>query len=125
MLTPISILSRPSSHFVSLAAVVALLTMLLFTQSGLAGAGEHRTLQLLLNKGIITQQEYDQAVQEEERAKVEEEQRVLWDPIGRWFRRRSYPDSPAEDFELLPIDEPNRASEDVTVDVGVTDSRLE
>ena len=76
MLTPISILSRPSSHFVSLAAVVALLTMLLFTQSGLAGAGEHRTLQLLLNKGIITQQEYDQAVQEEERAKVEEEQRA-------------------------------------------------
>ncbi len=56
--------------------MVALLTILLFTQPGLAGGGEHRTLQLLLNKGIITQQEYDQAVQEEERAKVEEEERV-------------------------------------------------
>ena len=56
--------------------MVALLTILLFTQPGLAGGGEHRTLQLLLNKGIITQQEYDQAVEEEERAKVEEEKRA-------------------------------------------------
>jgi len=60
----------------ALAGMVALFTMLLFTQPSLAGGGEHRTLQLLLNKGIITQQEYDQAVQEEERAKVEEEERV-------------------------------------------------
>ena len=60
----------------ALAGMVALFTMLLFTQPGFAGGGEHRTLQLLLNKGIITQQEYDQAVQEEERAKVEEEERV-------------------------------------------------
>jgi hypothetical protein len=60
----------------ALAGLVALFTMLLFTQPGLAGGGEHRTLQLLLNKGIITQQEYDQAVQEEERAKVEEEERA-------------------------------------------------
>src|SRR4029077_854511 len=59
----------------ALAGMVALFTMLLFAQPGLAGGGEHRTLQLLLNKGIITQQEYDQAVQEEERAKVEEEER--------------------------------------------------
>jgi hypothetical protein len=59
-----------------LAGMVALLTVLLFTQPGLAGGGEHRTLQLLLNKGIITQEEYDQAAQEEERAKVEEEQRA-------------------------------------------------
>ena len=55
---------------------MALLTILLFTQPGLAGGGEHRTLQLLLNKGIITQQEYDQAVEKEERAKVEEEKRA-------------------------------------------------
>ena len=55
---------------------MALLTILLFTQPGLAGGGEHRTLQLLLNKGIITQQEYDQAVEEKERAKVEEEKRA-------------------------------------------------
>src|SRR2546428_13573951 len=60
----------------ALAGMVALFTMLLFTQPGFAGGGEHRTLQLLLNKGIITQQEYDQAVQEEERAKVEEEERA-------------------------------------------------
>ncbi len=76
MLAPTSIFSRPSSHPVSLAWILALFMVLLFTQPVLAGAGEHRTLQLLLNKGIITQQEYDQAVQEEERAKVEEEQRV-------------------------------------------------
>jgi hypothetical protein len=60
----------------ALAGMVALFAMLLFTQVGLAQGGEHRTLQLLLNKGIITQQEYDQAVQEEERAKVEEEERA-------------------------------------------------
>ena len=60
----------------ALAGMVALLTVLLFTQPGLAGGGEHRTLRLLLDKNIITQEEYDQAVQEEERAKVEEEQRM-------------------------------------------------
>jgi hypothetical protein len=60
----------------ALAGIVVLLTVLLFTQPSLAGGDDHRALQLLLNKGIITQQEYDQAVQEEERAKVEEEQRV-------------------------------------------------
>jgi hypothetical protein len=60
----------------ALAGMVALLTVLLFTQPSLAGGDDHRTLQLLLNKGIITQQEYDQAVQEEERAKVEEEKRA-------------------------------------------------
>jgi hypothetical protein len=59
-----------------LAGVVVLVTVLLFTGLSLAGGGEHRTLQLLLNKGIITQEEYDQAVQEEERAKVEEEHRA-------------------------------------------------
>jgi hypothetical protein len=59
-----------------LAGMVVLVAVLLFAGLSLAGGGEHRTLQLLLNKGIITQQEYDQAVQEEERAKVEEEQRV-------------------------------------------------
>jgi|GEM_PF-2601368 len=67
----------------ALAGVVALITMLLFTHPGLAGGGEHRTLQLLLNKGIITQQEYDQAVQEEERAKVEEEERAKVDEEKR------------------------------------------
>ena len=59
-----------------LVGIAALLTMLSFTQPGLAGGGEHRTLQLLLNKGIITQQEYDQAVQEEERVKFEEAERA-------------------------------------------------
>src|SRR5207244_4227986 len=41
-----------------------------------AGGGEHRTLQLLLNKGIITPQEYDEAVQEEDRVKGEEADRA-------------------------------------------------
>jgi hypothetical protein len=59
-----------------LTGMVALVAVLLLAGLSLAGGGEHRTLQLLLNKGIITQQEYDQAVQEEDRAKVEEEQRV-------------------------------------------------
>jgi hypothetical protein len=58
------------------AGLVVMVTMLCVMHLGLARAGEHHTLQLLLNKGIITQQEYDQAVQEEDRAKVEEEQRT-------------------------------------------------
>jgi hypothetical protein len=49
------------------AAMVAILTMLFFTQPSLAWGDEHRTLQLLLDKSIITQQEYEQAVQVEER----------------------------------------------------------
>jgi hypothetical protein len=60
----------------ALAGVVMLFVALLFSQASLAGEGDHRTLQLLLNKGLITQQEYDQAVQEEERAKVEEQERA-------------------------------------------------
>src|SRR5437867_7558071 len=56
-----------------LAGIVTLVTVLLFTQPSLAGGDVHRALQLPLDKGIITQQEYDQAVEEEQRAKVEEE----------------------------------------------------
>src|SRR5438046_242947 len=52
-----------------LAGIVTLVTVLLFTQSSLAGGDDHRALQLLLDKRIITQQEYDQAVEEEQRAK--------------------------------------------------------
>jgi len=51
----------------ALAGMVAILTILLFTQPSLAGGDDHRTLQLLLDKNIITQQEYDQAAHEEER----------------------------------------------------------
>ena len=60
----------------ALAGIVTLVTVLLFTQPSLARGDDHRALQLLLEKGIITQQEYDQAVEEEQRAKVEDEQRV-------------------------------------------------
>ncbi len=60
----------------ALAGAAVLLLALMFTQPSLAGASDHRALLLLLNKGLITQQEYDQAVAEEQRAKVEEEQRV-------------------------------------------------
>ena len=59
-----------------LAGAIVLFVALLFSQLSFAGGDEHRTLRLLLDKNIITQEEYDQAVQEEERAKVEEEQRV-------------------------------------------------
>ena len=41
----------------------------------LADGQENSALRLLLNKGIITQQEYDEAVAEEQHATVEEEQR--------------------------------------------------
>ena len=58
----------------ALAGMVAILTMLLFTQPSLAGGDEHRTLRLLLDKGIITQQEYDQAVTEEQREETREKQ---------------------------------------------------
>ena len=57
-----------------LAGIVAILTILLFTQLSLAGGDEHRTLRLLLDKSIITQEEYDQAVQEEEREEQREKQ---------------------------------------------------
>ena len=53
----------------ALAGIVTLVTVLLFTQPSLAGGDDHRALQLLLDKGIITQQEYDQAVEEEQRVK--------------------------------------------------------
>ena len=59
-----------------LAGLAALVTAFLFTGISFAGTEDHRTLRLLLEKHIITQDEYDQAVQEEERAKVAEEQRL-------------------------------------------------
>lgn len=64
----------------ALAGAAVLLVALVLTQPSLAGGSDHRALQLLLNKGIITQQEYEQAVAEEHRAKVEEEQRVKQAP---------------------------------------------
>ena len=60
----------------ALAGAVVLLVTLLFSQLSLAGADDHRALRLLLEKGIITQQEYEQAVEEEQRAKIEEEKRA-------------------------------------------------
>ena len=53
------------------------------------------------------------------RAKVEDERRALWDPVGRWFHRR--PRQPIEPVEVLAPRGPYEAIEDV----GVTDSRLE
>lgn len=55
---------------------MALFIVLALTQPGLAAGSDHRALQLLLNKGIITQQEYDQAIEEERRTTAEEEQRL-------------------------------------------------
>jgi hypothetical protein len=60
----------------ALAGAVFLLVALLFSQPSLARADDHRALKLLLDKGIITQQEYDQAVKEEQGAKIEAEQRA-------------------------------------------------
>ena len=54
--------------------MVALVTVLLFTQPSFAGGDEYRTLRLLQEKGIITQQEYDQAVTEEQREETREKQ---------------------------------------------------
>ena len=50
--------------------LAALVTALLFTGLSFAGSEDHRTLRLLLEKHIITQEEYDQAVQEEEHAPI-------------------------------------------------------
>ena len=58
----------------ALVGMAAILTMLSFIQPGRAEGDDHRALQLLLDKGIITQQEYDQAVTEEEREKQQEKQ---------------------------------------------------
>ena len=52
-----------------------LIVMQVTAGSVLAEGQKNSALQLLLNKGIITQQEYDEAVAEERHAKVEEEQR--------------------------------------------------
>ena len=60
----------------AVAGTVALLVTLMLSQQSLAGGDDHRALRLLLDKGIITQQEYDQAFEEEQRAKAEEELRV-------------------------------------------------
>ncbi|MCX5720942.1 MAG: hypothetical protein NT179_02800 [Nitrospirae bacterium] len=56
----------------ALAGTVALLIALLFTQPSLAGGDDHRALRFLRDKGIITQQEYDQAVAEEQPEKPKE-----------------------------------------------------
>jgi hypothetical protein len=58
----------------ALAGGLVLLVALLFSRPSRAGGDDHRALQLLLDKNIITQQEYDQAVQEEEREKQDEKQ---------------------------------------------------
>ena len=58
----------------ALAGTVAILPLLLFTQPSRAEGDDHRTLQLLLKKGIITQQDYDQAVTEEQQAEQREQQ---------------------------------------------------
>ena len=60
----------------AVAGIVALFVTLMLSQQSLAGGDDHRALRLLLDKGIITQQEYDQAFEEEQRVKAEEEQRV-------------------------------------------------
>lgn len=60
----------------ALAGAAVLLVALVLTQPSLAGGNDHRALRLLLDKGIITQQEYEQAVAEEQRTKVEEDQHV-------------------------------------------------
>ena len=59
-----------------LAGLAALVTASLFMGLSFAGSEDHRTLRLLLEKHIITQAEYDQAVQEEEREQVAEAQRT-------------------------------------------------
>ena len=60
----------------AVAGAVALLLMLMFSQQSLAGGDDHRALRLLLDKDIITQQEFDQAFEEEQRTKAEEAQRM-------------------------------------------------
>jgi len=65
----------------ALAGMVAILTMLVVTQPSLAGGDDHRTLRLLLDKNIITQQGYDQAAHEEER----EQKADGFDLINPWF----------------------------------------
>lgn len=67
----------------ALAGAVFLLVALFFSQPSLAAADDHRALKLLLDKGIITQQEYDQAVKEEQGAKIEAEQRAKIDAEQR------------------------------------------
>src|SRR5436190_21789278 len=66
--------------------MAAIFALLLFTQPCLAGGDDHRALQLLLKKGIITQQEYDQAVQEDEREEQREKQATAITKHGLEFK---------------------------------------
>lgn len=58
----------------ALAGTAAILTLLLFTRPSRAEGDDYRALQLLLNKGIITQQEYDQPVTDEQQMEQREQQ---------------------------------------------------
>jgi len=58
----------------ALTGIVAVLVMLSFSLPCRADGNDHRALRLLLDKGIITQQEYDQAVKEEEPQGQQEKQ---------------------------------------------------
>lgn len=60
----------------ALAGMAAVFALLVFTPPCLAKDDDHRTLKLLLDKGIITQQEYDQAADEDQRTKAQEELQV-------------------------------------------------
>jgi len=60
----------------ALAVVAAILAMLVFAQPSLAGGDEHRTLRLLLDKGIITQQEYDQTIEEEKQKEEQQQEKI-------------------------------------------------
>lgn len=66
--------------------MAAIFALLLFTQACLAGGDEHRVLRLLLDKVIITQQEYDQGVQEEEREEQREKQATAITKHGLEFK---------------------------------------
>ena len=66
--------------------MAAILALLLFTQPCFAGGDDHRALQLLLKKGVITQQEYDQAVQEDEREEQRERQAIAITKHGLEFK---------------------------------------
>jgi hypothetical protein len=68
------------------AGMAAIFALLLFTQPCLAGGDDHRALRLLLDKGIITQQEYDQAVQEDEREEKSEKQATAITKHGLEFK---------------------------------------
>ena len=107
----------------ALAGTAAILTLLLFTQPSRAEGDDHRALQLLLKKDIVTQQEYDRTVMEEQQTEQREQQENavtkngLQIKIGR-FAELDFIGETTRSFEEITGNRPVRRSDTLAVANG-------